>query len=283
VSAVDDGLFGPDSVTWRVHADPVLWIGGLRSLLLQALHPVAMAGVAQHSAFRRDAWGRLLRTARYVGTVTYGTTADAAAAGAGVRRVHRDLAGIETGSGRHYTVEDTDLLRWVHCCLVDSFLSTYQRSGGGLDETQCDQYVAEQSRLAPLVGLAAHDVPTSVTGLADYFSDVRPELRASPDAFVAARLVVWPPIPTRFLLLTPARPTWTAIGALAFASLPRWARQLYRMPGFAMTDVAATIGLRTLAPVLHRLPPAYREGPHLRAAKERLASMPRRHLHAVQA
>jgi uncharacterized protein (DUF2236 family) len=93
--AADPGLFGPDSVTWRVHADPVLWIGGLRSLLLQALHPVAMAGVAQHSAFRRDAWGRLLRTARYVGTVTYGTTADAKAAGDLVRRVHRGLAGVE--------------------------------------------------------------------------------------------------------------------------------------------------------------------------------------------
>jgi uncharacterized protein (DUF2236 family) len=197
--------------------------------------------------------------------------------------VHRGLAGVEEVSGREYTVEDGDLLRWVHCCLVDSFLSIYQRSGGGLTGTQCDGYVAEQSRLAPLVGLSVDDVPTTAAGLIGYFRDIRPQLRASPDAFAAARLVVWPPMSARLQLLTPARPTWTAIGALAFASLPRWARQLYRMPGLAVTDVAATIGLRTLAPVLHRLPAAYREGPHLRAANQRLAESPRRHLRAVQA
>jgi uncharacterized protein (DUF2236 family) len=278
MTTVDEGLFGPRSVTWRVHADPVLWLGGLRSLLLQALHPVAMAGVAQHSAFRRDAWGRLLRTARYVGTVTYGTTADAMAAGAGVRRVHRGLGGVEDVSGRRYTVEDSDLLCWIHCCLVESFLSVYQRAGGGLDDDQCDRYVAEQTRLAPLVGLAADDVPATAAELAAYFRDVRPELRASHDAFVAARLVVWPPMAPHVQLLTPARPAWTAIGALSFALLPRWARQLYRMPGLAVTDIAATVTLRTLAAALHRLPEAYRDGPHLRAAKARLAGPPERHL-----
>jgi uncharacterized protein (DUF2236 family) len=275
-------LFGPDSVTWRVHADPVLWIGGLRSLLLQALHPVAMAGVAQHSAFRRDAWGRLLRTARYVGTVTYGTTADAAAAGALVRRVHDGLAGVEEVSGRHYTVEDVDLLRWVHCCLVESFLTTYQRAGGGLDDAQADQYVAEQTRLAPLVGLTVHDVPATEADLTAFFRDVRPELRASRDAFAATRLVVWPPIPARIQLTTPARPAWTAVATLALVLLPPWARRLYRLPGLPMTDVAATLSLRALAPVLQRLPAAYREGPHLQAARARLAAVPHRHLTAVR-
>jgi uncharacterized protein (DUF2236 family) len=278
MTTVDEGLFGPRSVTWRVHADPVLWLGGLRSLLLQALHPVAMAGVAQHSGFRRDAWGRLLRTARYVGTVTYGTTADAMAAGAGVRRVHRGLGGVEDVSGRQYTVEDSDLLCWIHCCLVESFLSVYQRAGGGLDDEQCDRYVAEQTRLAPLVGLAADDVPATAAELAAYFRDMRPELRSSPDAFAAARLVVWPPMSPRVQFLTPARPAWTAIGALSFALLPRWARQLYRLPGLAVTDIAATVTLRTLAPALHRLPETYRDGPHLRAARARLAGTPERHL-----
>jgi uncharacterized protein (DUF2236 family) len=276
----DEGLFGPQSVTWRVHADPILWVGGLRSLLLQALHPVAMAGVAQHSAFRRDAWGRLLRTARFVGVTTYGTTADARAAGALVRRVHAGLAGVEPLTGREYTVEDTDLLRWVHCCLVDSFLSTYQRSGGGLTEAEADRYVAEQTRMAPLVGLPESEVPASVDALAAYFDGVQPELRASDDAFAAARLVLWPPIPLRLQLLTPARPAWTAISSLAFASLPRWARKLYRLPGLPLVDQAATASLRTLAPTLHQLPAAYREGPHLRAARERLEPASR-HLHAV--
>src|SRR4051794_6025489 len=282
MSAVDDGLFGPDSVTWRVHADPVLWIGGLRSLLLQALHPVAMAGVAQHSAFRRDAWGRLLRTARYIGTTTYGSTAEAQAAGALVRRVHRGLRGVEPVTGRAYGVEDPDLLRWVHCCLVESFLSTYQRAGGGLTVGEANQYVEEQTRMAPLVGIAARDVPATVDGLARYFNDERPELRASDDAFAAARLVVWPPMPLRVQLTTPARPAWTAITTLAVASLPTWARRLYRLPGLPVTDVAATVGLRVLAPMLRQLPQTYRESPHLRAARERLAGVPRRHLHAVE-
>jgi uncharacterized protein (DUF2236 family) len=278
----DPGLFGPDSVTWRVHADPVLWVGGLRSLLLQALHPVAMAGVAQHSAFRNDAWGRLLRTARYVGTTTFGSTEEAAAAGALVRRVHQGLSGVEATSGRRYTVEDNDLLRWVHCCLVESFLSTYQRAGGGLGKNEADRYVAEQTRMAPLVGMSTSDVPGSADALAAYFNDVRPELRASRDAFAAARLVMLPPIPWRIQLTTPARPAWTAISALAFASLPVWARRLYGMPGLPTTDVAATAGLHLLAPLLNRLPAAYRESPHLRAARERLATAPARHLRAVE-
>jgi uncharacterized protein (DUF2236 family) len=278
----DPGLFGPDSVTWRVHGDPILWIGGLRSLLLQALHPVAMAGVAQHSDFRRDAWGRLLRTARYVGTVTYATTEDALAAGALVRRVHRGLTGLEPMSGREYTVEDPDLLLWIHCCLVESFLSTHQRAGGGLTDAEADQYVAEQTRLAPLVGLDEAGVPASVRQLTDYFEGVQPELRASSDAFAAARLIIWPPMPTRIELMTPARPAWTAVGLLAFALLPTWARRLYRVPGLPTTDLAATVMIRTLTPLLHRLPAAYREGPHLRAARERLGATPPRHLVAVR-
>ncbi len=265
----DAGLFGPESITWRVHADPVLWVGGLRSLLLQALHPVAMAGVAQNSAFRDDAWGRLLRTARYVGTTTYGSTAEAGAAGAVVRRVHRGLRGIEPVSGRQFTVEDDDLLRWVHCCLVESFLTTYQRAGGGLDAADADRYVAEQTRMAPLVGLAATEVPASAAELSAYFDEVRPGLRASRDAFAAARLVLVPPIPWRAQVTTPARAAWTALSSLAFATLPRWARRLYRTPGLPTTDIGATLGLRALAPALRQLPAAYRESPHLRAARER--------------
>src|SRR4051812_49900268 len=91
----DAGLFGPDSVTWRVHADPLMGIAGLRALLLQALHPVVLEGVTQNSSFREDPWGRLARTAEYVGTVTYGTMREAQRAGARVRGVHRKVRGID--------------------------------------------------------------------------------------------------------------------------------------------------------------------------------------------
>src|SRR4051794_24159805 len=98
-AAPDAGLFGPDSVTWRVHADPVMALGGLRALLLQAVHPLAMAGVAAHSSFRDDPWGRFLRTAEYVGVVTYGTVAEAERAAARIRGLHRRVSGIEPESG----------------------------------------------------------------------------------------------------------------------------------------------------------------------------------------
>ncbi|MGI8536395.1 MAG: oxygenase MpaB family protein, partial [Mycobacteriales bacterium] len=125
----DPGLYGPDSVTWRVHADPSMALAGLRALLLQSVHPLAMSGVIQHSDFRADPWGRLFRTAEYVGVTTYGTTSEARRAGARVRGVHRGLAGIEPESGVAYRVDDHDLLRYVHCVEVESFLTTAVRCG----------------------------------------------------------------------------------------------------------------------------------------------------------
>ena len=214
----DLGLFGPDSVTWRVHADPAMAFGGLRALLLQALHPVAMAGVAQHSSFRNDPWGRLFRTADYVGTVTYGTTADAVRAGARVRGIHQRLSGVEATTGRAYRVDDPDLLRWVHCCETDSFLVAYRRCGGRLSPSDADRYVAEQGRVAELVGLARADVPDSTTALAAYFQRLRPELVATDEALAAARFVLSPPMPL------PARPAWLGIASVSFGMLPAWAR-----------------------------------------------------------
>ena len=256
----DPGLFGPDSVTWRVHADPVLWVGGLRALFLQALHPRAMAGLAAASDLRADPWGRLLRTAGYVGTVTYGTTAAAAEAGRTVRRVHERVPGM-----------GPDLLVWVHCCLVDSFLTTYRRAGGRLASDEADAYVAEQTRLAPLVGLSPEDVPADTDALAAYFTAVQPELRRTPEAVDAARLVLLPPLPTRVLIFTPARPAWAGVAGLAFALLPRWARRLYAMPGLPVTDPAASVAVRVLGAGLRRLPERFQEGPHLRGARQRLS------------
>src|SRR3954468_20173116 len=101
--APDPGLFGPDSVTWRIHADPVMALGGLRALLLQAVHPVAMAGVAGHSGFRDDPWGRFLRTANYVAVVSFGAVAEAERAAARVRGLHRRVRGVEPESGTPYS------------------------------------------------------------------------------------------------------------------------------------------------------------------------------------
>ena len=268
--APDPGLYGPDSVTWRVHADPSMALAGLRALLLQALHPLAMSGVAQHSDFRQDPWGRLFRTAEYVGVTTFGTTAEARRAAAKVRGIHRKLAGIEPESGRAYRVDDPDLLRWVHCVEVESFLSTALRCGLRLSRAEQDRYYAEQTRNAELVGLGRAAVPASVDEVAAYFRDVRPELRATRAARDAATFVLWPPMPALVQLGTPARPAWVALAAAAGAMLPRWARRMYRLPGLPTTDVAATAAGLAFRSGLLVVPESLRQGPHVKQARARL-------------
>ncbi len=265
------GFFGPDSVTWRVHADPLLIVGGIRALLMQALHPLALAGVVEHSGFREDPWGRLGRTAEFVATLSYGTRSDALKAAARVRGAHRGLVGIEPESGTPYQVDDPALLLWVHCCEVDSFLSTARRSGAELSDGDADGYLREQVRAAELVGIPARDVPADRADLATYFTDVAPMLRATAEAKRALRFLLAPPMPTWVRVLTPARPAWGGIATLSFALLPSWARRMYRMPGVTTTDAAATAGVRALRTSLQTLPARWREGPALRAARDRLA------------
>jgi uncharacterized protein (DUF2236 family) len=264
----DPGLYGPDSVTWRVHADPSMALAGLRALFLQAVHPLAMAGVAQHSDFRTDPWGRLFRTAEYVGVTTYGTTAEATRAAARVRGIHRKLAGIEPESGRPYRVDDPHLLLWVHCVEVESFLSTAVRSGLRLSRDEQDTYYAEQLTNARLIGLPS--APASRAEMADYFAAIRPELRVTADARAAARFVLLPPMPAKVALGTPARPAWIALAGTAFGMLPRWARRLYRLPGLPTTDLGATSAGLALRTGLLAVPAGLRHGPHLKDAQARL-------------
>ena len=266
----DPGLFGPDSVTWQVHGDPSMALAGLRALLLQAVHPLAMAGVAQHSDFRTDPWGRLFRTAEYVGVTTYGTTAEATRAGAKVRGIHGKLAGIEPESGHAYRVNDPDLLRWVHCCEAESFLSTAVRCGLRLSGDEQDRYYAEQTRQAALVGLDPGWVPADRAAMADYFGDMQPQLRLTEQARQAALFVLWPPMPSRIKLATPARPAWVAIAAASAAMLPRWARRLYRLPALPTTDLGASAVGLALRSGLLAVPGRLRHGPHVKAAQQRL-------------
>lgn len=270
--AGDPGLFGPDSVTWRVHGDPIMWIAGLRALLLQAVHPAAMAGVLRHSDFRADPWGRLLRTADYVGVVSFGSTAEVDAIGRRVRSIHRTVRGVDAETGIAYRADDPELLLWVHCCEVESFLSTHQRAGGNLTPGEVDAYYAEQARAAAVVGLDPADVPTDATAMSTYFARMRPVLAVDPRTRRLAGYVLVPPMPRRVQLLTPARPVWTGAAGLAGALLPGWARRLYGLPGWRATDLTATAGLKALRVATLAAPQRYREGPHLRAARARLAA-----------
>jgi uncharacterized protein (DUF2236 family) len=243
----DEGLFGPGSVTWRIHADPSMLLAGFRALMIQATHPLVMAGFDDNSFFRDDPWGRLRRTGDWVNAITYGTLEEAEAAGSRLRRLHASLpAGIEPESGLPYRVDDPELLLWVHVTEVESFLSTYRRSGGRLKRGDADRYVDEMRASAEQVGLDRDAVPATEAEIADYYVRVRPQLRVTS---VALRNVLWgfaPPMPRWMTVATPARPAWAGAVALAAAMLPPWARRLYGLPGLPTTDLGASLGGRML-------------------------------------
>ncbi|MER7726706.1 oxygenase MpaB family protein [Streptomyces sp. NPDC096323] len=246
----DPGLFGPASVTWQVHADPMMWVAGVRALYLQALHPRALRGVMQNSDFRKDAWGRLMRTAGFVGTITYGTTDAAEKAGARVRRIHRLLKATDPLTEETYGVDEPDLLLWVHCAEVDSYLQVQRRSGYPLTDAQADRYVDEHRTGARLVGLDPDGVPATVAQLAAYFEQVRHQLASSSEARDVDDFLRRPPVHP---LLVPARATlWRHVATLAYQSLPPFAHELYGRSA----PPAATVDrrLRATGTVLRTIP-----------------------------
>ncbi|MCX5257554.1 DUF2236 domain-containing protein [Streptomyces canus] len=223
--AGDPGLFTPDSVTWQVHGDPMMWVAGIRALYLQALHPRALRGVMQNSDFRREAWGRLMRTANFVGTTTYGTTEAAEKAGARVRKIHSMLGATDPDTGERYGVDEPELLLWVHCAEIDSYLQVARRSGFRLTDEQADRYISEHRVSARLVGLDPDAVPASRSEMAAYFEKMLPELAAAPEAREVDDFLLRPPTHP---LLVPAREVlWRRVAQLAYAALPPYAHELY--------------------------------------------------------
>ncbi|MEP6753348.1 MAG: oxygenase MpaB family protein [Candidatus Dormiibacterota bacterium] len=217
----DDGLFGPRSLVWRVNRDRAFPLAGMRSLMVQALHPLAMAGVAQHSDWQRDPFGRLAATSGYVLTVTYGDTAAAKAAAARVRGVHMHVRGTDPVTGLAYSAENPELLLWVHAGMVDSIVHVVQRYGRGLDATEADRYVAEMVPFAVILGVPAEIIPASVGALRSYLESV--ELRqVTPAASEAIGIVLDPPD-----LAPDLRDLWHDLGQVAIGTLPGWAREMY--------------------------------------------------------
>lgn len=229
-------MYEPETPTWRIHSDPGMWPAGARALMLQALHPVAIHGVWQNSAFREDPLGRLWRTASYIGVQTAGTPEQARAAGERVRRVHRAMRFTDPATGRLHRVDEPDLLLWVHCAEVGSFLEVVRRSGLRLTRAEADQYVREQRASSVYVGLEPRDVPGSVGALRDYFAEMRPRLKVTAEARAACVFLLWPSVRGSLNLVKPA---WFPIAALGYACLPRWAREAYgllpELPGAGVT------------------------------------------------
>ncbi|WP_405786843.1 DUF2236 domain-containing protein [Streptomyces sp. NBC_00029] len=232
--------FAPDRPVRQVHGDASMFIGGLAALLLQSLHPVAMAAVAAHSGYRGDPWGRLHRTSTFLAVTTFATSADAEAAVARVREVHARIRG-RTPDGVPYRADDPELLTWVHIAEADCFLRAHQRYGRSpLDAAGCDAYLADTARVARALG--ADGPPESERDLALLMARYRPGLRVTAASRDTARfLLTDPPLPGA------ARLPYALLAAAAVDLLPSWAK----------AAVAAD------APAAARIPPvAARAGGH---------------------
>lgn len=210
--------FGPSDPIWRVHKDPAMFVGGLRALVVQSLHPLAMAGVDEHSGYRGDPWGRLQRTSLYIATTTYGCVDDAEAMIRAIRQIHRGVTGTAP-DGRPYAAADPHLLAWVHAAECHSFLVTHQTFGRQpLEPAEADSYVAQLGSVSERLGFAG--APRSVAELEATLARYRPELRATPAAVRTVRYVLDEPE-----LPLAARPAYGALAAGALATTPGWARE----------------------------------------------------------
>jgi uncharacterized protein (DUF2236 family) len=216
----DPGLFGPDSATWRIHADfPGMLAGGLAALMLQTLHPLALAGVWDHSNFRDDLIGRLRRTTSFVSGTTYAPRDQTVALVERVKSIHAQVRGVAE-DGRPYSADDPHLLTWVHVTEAYSFLQGYRRySHIALPAGAADRYYDEVRRVAEALG--ARDVPASEAQIQTYFRQVRSELcfsdRSREVLAVLSRVRL--PVPIAGL----SRDVFLQAGA---ALLPPWAEAL---------------------------------------------------------
>jgi uncharacterized protein (DUF2236 family) len=239
----DDGLFGPGSMTWRVMNNRIMWVAVVRALYLQALHPRVIRGTLQNAATitePADAWARLRRTRKFIETRTFGTVAEAERAARRVRKIHQPLTGTDP-DGTRYRVDEPELLLWVHCGEVASCADIARRSRLPFSVADLDAFVAEQRRSAELIGAGRAAAPASMAELDAYYEEIRPRLYACDEAKEALRLTFHPPVPDGNRVLKLGLPP---VSALAFSTLPRWARRMYGRPSGPLSDMAATAGIR---------------------------------------
>lgn len=221
--------FTEDDPIWWVHSDASMFPGGIRALLLQSLHPVALAGVEEHSDYRSDPWARVANTSAYIAATTFGTVEHAEEMIAAVRRVHSTVRGIAPG-GQPYSADDPHLLRWVHLAEIESFLTTFQWYGARkLTQEQADLYVAQTGVAAARLGV--EDPPTTEGQLRAELEAFRPELGSPAARRVARYLLLNPPLPWV------SRPGYALVAAGAVASLPSWARELLGLPAAPLVEV----------------------------------------------
>ena len=261
----DPGLFGPDSVSWQVHGDfTSMLIGGISALLLQALHPLALAGVWDHSNFRDDLLGRLRRTGQFISGTTYGSRADADWLIDKVKTIHLKVTGTAP-DGRTYAASDPALLTWVHVGEVHSFLQAHLRyRNPELSEADQDRYYAEIALIAERLG--ATQVPRSRAEVAAYLAAVRPELGCDARSLEILRILLDAPAPSAL-----AAPAAKLLMQAGIDLLPNWAQEMLGQQISPARSRVIQTGVHSLAPVLRW---AVRGGA-IHCARKRLQLPPR--------
>jgi len=261
-----DGLFGPESVTWRVNREGVLLAGGGRALLLQVAHPLVAAGVARHSSFRERPWDRLYGTLDLTTRIVFGDAEESARAARRLRSVHSKVRGVAPG-GRPYDALDPDLLIWVWATLVESAMLVYRRYVGSLSARRAATYYAEQQRFAHACGVPEGACPPDLPALIEYFErTIASDLEVGEDAREIAESVLRPPLPA------PLRPLAAPLNLLTVGLLPPAVRELYGLRWDARREAlldGAGVAVRAALPLLPRVA---RDFPHARRAWARAGS-----------
>jgi uncharacterized protein (DUF2236 family) len=266
----DAGYFAEGGAVWEVHRSIATLVAGPRALLMQALHPGAMAGVHDHSRYREDPLGRLNGTIRWITTVTYGSRAQAEGASTWVRHLHERVRGrYTTGDGREvdYAAQDADLVSWVHIAFADSFLRAFQRYSDRPIPGGADAYVRDWAVAGELMGVP--DPPRSVAGLEQRLAAIRDAglLRADDRVLEAVRFIRRPPLPRAL------RPTYPPLFRGAVATLPDWARTMLRQrPVLPVEEATTRLVLRSTARLLGEAAAPGQARIRLRALEERDAA-----------
>ncbi len=240
----DPGLFGPQSLSWRVHSDfTSMLVGGISALMLQLLHPLALAGVWDHSNFRHDLLGRLRRTSQFISGTTFGSTRDAEWLIEKVRTIHLHVVGT-AADGRPYAASDPALLTWVHVAEVSSFLAAHLRyRNPAMPRAEQDAYYAEIALIAERLG--ARNVPRSVAQIADYLQSLRPQLRCDGRSREVMRILLTAPAPSRL-----AQPVGRLMLQAGIDLLPQWASDLLEVHQSPLQRRMIRLGVDGTAPIL---------------------------------
>jgi uncharacterized protein (DUF2236 family) len=240
----DPGLFGPQSISWQVHGDfPSMLVGGISALMLQLLHPLALAGVWDHSNFRQDLLGRLRRTSQFISGTTFGSTRDADWLIEKVRTIHLQVTGTAP-DGRPYAASDPGLLTWVHVAEVSSFLAAHLRyRNPHLPRAEQDAYYNEIALIAERLG--ARDVPRSCQQVEDYLRQMRPQLQSNARSFEVVDILLAAPAPSRL-----AQPVGKLMLNAGIDLLPDWAQAMLGLQQGPLQRRMIRLGLQRTAPVL---------------------------------